>query len=451
MHLGAGLEHPLRVTESMEDEQRAARLARMRGGGKSRRSRFGAAPSPIEPRRRPSVAKSDASLSVAAPSPTHASERRMSTNLSDSWKLPARSELSAEEPPPFGVRDATPNTAAIQTPRDEVSTADDSQGQLAALLSHRFASPEALEPETAQKPEPELMLQPMQPAHAPAPRQLTILPATPAPVPAASQFRPANASESRRQSVQELVEPPPSPLVTTSSMVTELMKLRQLSREGAITDQDMSAARQQLLRRSTFTASPRPQPNGFSPATSAPLATSSQPVVGFSSTTMSIMGAKFAKPSPADTLLSKLHRDAEQKVSPTQALLQKLENDMRGAYTTRAPSQIVHAARAIPGTSSHGSALKLSLAPTDTPRPTANTWHGTAHLKQATSSAPAVPDSAAVGITFGQPSPRGEDDDATRLLRRLEGDIVALGASRSSHRVRCTRTAVVTSHCPHLL
>lgn len=397
----------------MDDAQRAARLARMRGSKGSRRSVGPLEPRrrpSLEPRRRPSLASSEASFSGAAPPPSIiASDRRMSdsSNLTDAWKLPAQSAIPAEDPT---------NAAGANVVRDTGSTRGE-EDSLAAMISQRF-SPEAVPSQPAQEP----ALRPARHlAQEPTPRDLQLTPAMPAPIPVALEFRPS-AAEPRRGSVQDLLAPPPSPLVTTSSMVTELAKLHKLSREGSITDEEMAKARQQLLRsRSTVAASPRAQSSGLRAA--VPLATSSQPAGAFYSATL---GAKLGKVSVAETLLSKLHRDAEH--NPTQMLLRKLDDDMRSGYTARSPSQRVD-------TGSYGSALEVSLAPTATPRPTANTWHGTAHLKQATSSAPVV-GTTGIGFGFGQPSPRGEDDEATKLLRRLEGDIMTIGATRSSHRVR---------------
>eukprot|EP01043_Picozoa_sp_COSAG02_P050594 COSAG02_NODE_5216_length_4536_cov_1.905567_3_plen_482_part_00 len=440
-----------RTPLGMDEDQRAARLARLRGGRRNgprpslaahdyTSTRAGASPAPLEPRCRPSLegnrrssitTNSEASFSARdTASITDTSERRMSdtTSLADTWKLPARSETVTEEP--------TRLAAAESMPGDKTSAVN-----LAAMLSHRF-SPETVPAQPAPEPtvKPALRVA-QQPAQQTAQRELQLTPATPAPVPVASTIRPSNAGDSRRGSVQELLAPPPSPLVTTSSMVTELAKLHKLSREGSITDDEMAIARQQLLHnRSTAAASPRPQPRGVFAA--APRTASSQPVGVLSS---GALGTNFGKVSATDTLLSKLRRDAEQKANPTQQLLQKLDNDMRSAYTARAPSQSAYAALATPALSSSGSALNLSLVSAETPRPTANTWHGKAHIKQATSSAPAVAHNVAIGFGFGQPSPRGEDDDATKLLRQLEGDIMAIGATRSSHRVRCMPSITATT------
>eukprot|EP01043_Picozoa_sp_COSAG02_P033963 COSAG02_NODE_2347_length_9092_cov_4.284666_8_plen_433_part_00 len=415
----------------MEDEQRAARLARLRGssGGGSRSHRVGTSVAPLESRRRPSLEPyrspstttiSEVSLSGRDTASTiDASERRMSdtASLVNTLKVPTRTEIIAE--PPIRLAEA-------ESDAGEKASA----GNLAAMLAHRF-SPEAVPaqpaPQPLQKPALRLAQQPVQDT---AQRELQLTPATAAPVPVASTFRPSHVGDSSRESVQEFLAPPPSPLVTTSSVVTELAKLHKLRREGSITDEEITKARQQLLRsRSTVAASPRSQPRGVSAGT--PLTASSQPAgVLFSGA----LGTNFGKVSASATLLSKLQRDAEQNNNPTQQLLQKLDNDMRGAYTARATT---YTALPTPTVSSSGSVVNLSLASMDTPRPTANTWHGKAHLKQVTSSAPGVARSPGIGFGFGQPSPRGEDDDATKLLRRLEGDIMAIGATRSSHRVRC--------------
>lgn len=423
----------------MEDEQRAARLARMRGGG-SRGHKVGTSAAPLEARRRPSLEPnrrpsittiSEVSFSTRDTASTiGASERQMSNtaSLADTMKLPSRTEIVTETPA---------RLAAVESNAGDKASA----GNLAAMLAHRF-SPEDVPAQPAPQPvHKQAVRLAQQPAEDTAQRELQLTPATTAPVPVASTFRPSHVGDSRRESVQDFLAPPPSPLVTTSSVVTELAKLHKLSREGSITDEEMAKARQQLLRsRSTIAASPRSPPRGVSAGTRR--TASSQPAgVLFSGA----LGTHFGKVSASTTLLSKLQRDAEQNVNPTQQLLRKLDNDISGAYTARATSQSAYTALAARTVSSSGSVLNLSLAPMDTPRPTANTWHGKAHLKQVTSSAPAVARNAGIGFGFGEPSPRGEDDDATKLLRRLEGDIIAIGATRSSHRVRCL--SATTAFC----
>ena len=419
-----------------EEDRRQARLARMRGGKQrpSRRFEPSAAPSPL-PSRRGSLAGSEASdmtagSAAAPPASITSTVVKNTSSLADMWKLPPREDAATEEEPSRGL--------SATRRRSDASTQQDS---LAALLAQRSSPP----PASAPAPAPALAAAPLgmaayQAAPAPAPAPVPALSTQLASTPAASQFRPT-------KSVQEIFAPPPSPLVTTSSMVSELANLRKLNREGAISEAEMSEARQKLLRRPATVAAPRTQSTSnfsWGPGT-APQPTFSQPASTLSSARLR---STFSQPSASDALLSKLHHDTELKGNPTQMLLQKLDNDMRSAYTARAPSHS-DTNPAAAATSIESSIAKLSLAPSDTSRPTANTWHGSAHLAQVTSSAaaPAAANSTGVGFGFGQPSPRGEDDAATKLLRRLEGDIVTLGRTRSSHRVRRNLPGVACVSC----
>ena len=405
-----------------EEEARQRRLERMRG------RKSGPRPNPrIEERRKSveelaagggSARRASGSGLVAAPAPSAGSDAVGA--LFAAMDLNRDGGISrGEMQQAFSAAAAPPSTDA-----------------LADRLGARMASP-PLEPAAAAAP-------PASPAPAPAPAPalaaLTTSAASATSVPppsaattparaaglhqpksmllghpaAASLHKPGSLLPRPADSVRGLLDAPPSPLVTTSSMVSELAQLRQLRRDGDITDQEMASARQQLLQRPAPQASPVAE-RSYSAARTPPVTGS---VTGLTPRRAPTTPTPYTA-SVSDKLLSQLRNESALAQHQTNALLLKLNGDMRSFSSSRERTRVAAASQAAADRVATKAAFDHEIAGLDlgapplaeSPKPTSF----------ATSRAAVAEEPAS-------------DDAAIQLLRKLEGDIVELGSVRSSHR-----------------
>ena len=124
-------------------------------------------------------------------------------------------------------------------------------------------------------------------------------------------------------------------------MVSELAQLRQLRRDGDITDQEMASARQHLLQRPAPQASPAAE-RSYSAARTPPVTGS---VTGLTPRRAPTTPTPYTA-SVSDKLLSQLRNESALAQHQTNALLLKLNGDMRSFSSSRERTRVAAASQA---------------------------------------------------------------------------------------------------------